>query len=97
MPVRIRPLSNGKYRVSTPGGVKAKATSLRKAQVQKRIIESADKKITSSVSKKYTEASRKIASKRIAMGKAREARRTATRIGNRTLNHARQVQRRINV
>ena len=44
MPVRIRKLKGGKVRVSTPGGVKAKSTTLRKAKAQKRIIEAADRK-----------------------------------------------------
>ena len=37
MPVSIRK-SKGKYRVSTPGGVKAKGTTLKKAKKQKRLL-----------------------------------------------------------
>ena len=44
MPVTIRKLPNGKYRVTTPNGVKAKATSRKNAEAQKRIIEQADRK-----------------------------------------------------
>jgi hypothetical protein len=43
VPVRITKVSGG-YRVSTPSGVKAKATTKEKAQAQKRIIEQADRK-----------------------------------------------------
>lgn len=43
MPVKIRKTRSGRYRVSTPGGVKAKATTKRKALAQKRIIESHDR------------------------------------------------------
>lgn len=42
MPVRIAKNRDGSYRVSTPGGVKARATTLRNAVAQKRIIEQAD-------------------------------------------------------
>ena len=42
MPVTIRKLKGGKVRVSTPGGVKAKSTTLKKAKAQKRIIEASD-------------------------------------------------------
>ncbi len=42
MPVTVKKI-NG-HRVSTPGGVKAKATTALKAAAQKRIIEAADKK-----------------------------------------------------
>lgn len=38
MPVRIRKLKGGKVRVSTPGGVKAKSTTLKKAKKQKRLL-----------------------------------------------------------
>lgn len=44
MPVRIRKLKSGKYRVTTPRGVKAKATSLRKAKALRRILLQYDKK-----------------------------------------------------
>lgn len=37
MPVKIKKL-NGKYRVSTPHGVKAKHTTKKKAQAQKRLL-----------------------------------------------------------
>lgn len=46
MPVRVENLGNGKVRVSTPGGVKAKSTTPAKAAAQKRIIEAADRKPT---------------------------------------------------
>lgn len=42
MPVVIRKKKGG-YSVSTPGGVKAKRTSLKKALAQKRIIEAAER------------------------------------------------------
>ena len=38
MPVKIRKKKSGKYRVSTPGGVKAKGTTKKKAEAQKRLI-----------------------------------------------------------
>jgi hypothetical protein len=42
MPVKIRKITQGKnkgkYRTSTPGGVKAKATSKKKAKAQKTLI-----------------------------------------------------------
>ncbi len=37
MPVKVSK-SGGKYRVSTPSGVKAKGTTLRKAKAQQRLI-----------------------------------------------------------
>ena len=42
MPVRITRLGGGKYRVSTPSGVKAKATSLRRAKGQKRLLQAVE-------------------------------------------------------
>jgi len=44
MPVTITKLKSGKFRVRTPGGVKAKMTTKRKAEAQKRIIDEADRK-----------------------------------------------------
>ncbi len=41
MPVKIRKVKGG-YRVSTPGGVKAKHTSKKKALAQQRIINAAE-------------------------------------------------------
>lgn len=38
MPVKIKKLSNGKYRVSTPGGTKSKGTSLANAKKQERLL-----------------------------------------------------------
>ena len=38
MPVRTRKLSSGKVQVSTPGGVKAKATTPEKAQKQANLL-----------------------------------------------------------
>lgn len=38
MPVKIKKLKSGKYRVSTPGGVKAKSTTKKKAEAQRRLI-----------------------------------------------------------
>lgn len=38
MPVRITSLGNGRYRVSTPGGVKAKSTTKAKAEAMKRLL-----------------------------------------------------------
>ena len=37
MPVKIKKL-NGKYRVKTPGGIKAKGTTKKKAEAQKRLL-----------------------------------------------------------
>jgi hypothetical protein len=37
MPVKIRKVKGG-YRVSTPGGVKAKKTTKKKAKAQKRLL-----------------------------------------------------------
>jgi hypothetical protein len=38
MPVKLRKLKSGKVRVSTPGGVKAKATTPAKAKSQERLL-----------------------------------------------------------
>lgn len=38
MPVKLKKLKSGKVRVSTPGGVKAMATSMAKAQSQARLL-----------------------------------------------------------
>lgn len=38
MPVKIKKKSSGKYQVSTPGGVKAKSTTLAKAKAQERLL-----------------------------------------------------------
>jgi hypothetical protein len=38
MPVTLRDLPGDKVRVSTPGGVKSKATSFQKAMAQKRLL-----------------------------------------------------------
>ena len=38
MPVRKRKIKSGKYRVSTPGGVKAKATTKKKADALERLL-----------------------------------------------------------
>lgn len=44
MPAKISKTKSGKYRVSTPSGVKSKSTTKKKAEAQKRIIEQADKR-----------------------------------------------------
>ncbi len=44
MPVRIRRVGKGKVRVTTPGGVKSKATTPEKADAQERILNEAKKK-----------------------------------------------------
>lgn len=38
MPVKIKKTKGGKYRVSTPSGTKAKATTKKKAEAQKRLL-----------------------------------------------------------
>ncbi len=38
MPVKIKKVGKGKYSVSTPGGTKAKGTSLKNAKAQERIL-----------------------------------------------------------
>lgn len=38
MPVKIRKLKGGKVRVSTPGGVKAKSTTMAKAKRQANLL-----------------------------------------------------------
>ena len=38
MPVKIKKLKSGKYRVSTPHGVRAKGTSKKKALAQERLL-----------------------------------------------------------
>jgi len=43
VPVKVRKVKGG-YRVSTPSGVKSKATSKKKALAQKRIIEAAHRR-----------------------------------------------------
>lgn len=42
MPVKTKKLPNGKVRVSTPNGVKAKATTPEKAAAQKRLLNAVD-------------------------------------------------------
>jgi len=42
MPVRQRRLKSGKVRNTTPGGVKAKATTRRNANAQKRLLNAID-------------------------------------------------------
>lgn len=42
MPVTVKRLSNGKVRVSTPNGVKAKSTTPKKAASQKRLLNAID-------------------------------------------------------
>lgn len=46
MPVRIKKLKSGRYRVSTPGGVKARSTSKKKALAQEKIINMREHGIT---------------------------------------------------
>lgn len=41
MPVKIRKIKGG-YQVSTPSGITAKKTTLKKAEAQKKIIDAAD-------------------------------------------------------
>lgn len=43
MPVKIEKLGGGRYRVSTPNGVKAHRTTLRNAIAQKLILERAER------------------------------------------------------
>lgn len=43
MPVKMRKLRSGKVRVSTPGGVKAKATTPAKAEKQRRLLEGVER------------------------------------------------------
>lgn len=38
MPVKIKKTKGGKYRVSTPNGVKAKDTTKKKAEAQERLL-----------------------------------------------------------
>lgn len=38
MPVKIKKLKSGKVKVSTPRGVKAKATTMKKAKAQERLL-----------------------------------------------------------
>lgn len=38
MPVKVKKVSGGKYKVSTPGGTKAKGTIKKKAEAQKRLL-----------------------------------------------------------
>ncbi len=42
MPVKTRKLPGGKVRVSTPHGVKAKATTMAKAKKQQRLLNAID-------------------------------------------------------
>jgi hypothetical protein len=44
MPVTVKKLKSGRYRVATPSGTKAKSTTKRNAMIQKSIIERSDKK-----------------------------------------------------
>ena len=38
MPVKVTKLPSGKFKVATPGGTKAKATTAKKAAAQKRLL-----------------------------------------------------------
>jgi len=38
MPVKIKKVGKGRVQVSTPGGVKARSTSMRKAKAQERLL-----------------------------------------------------------
>jgi hypothetical protein len=42
MPVSLRKMAGGKIQVSTPGGIKAKATTLDKAKKQERLLNALD-------------------------------------------------------
>jgi len=42
MPVSIKKTAGNRYKVSTPGGVKAKHTTKKKAEAQKRLIQAVD-------------------------------------------------------
>lgn len=42
MPVKVEKMAGGMMRVSTPGGVKSKATSFQKAMAQKRLLNAVD-------------------------------------------------------
>jgi hypothetical protein len=42
MPVKIKSMGHGRYRVSTPNGVHAKGTSYSNAKKQEKIINAAD-------------------------------------------------------
>jgi len=55
MPVKITKTKSGKYRVSTPGGVKAKKTRRRKAEAQRRLLQGIEHgwKPTGKPAKKY--------------------------------------------
>lgn len=61
MPVKLRKLKGGKARVSTPSGVKAKATTMEKAKSQERLLNAVEHsdwrptrdKLRKAVSQKY--------------------------------------------
>ena len=63
MPVSIKKNKGGSYRVSTPGGVKAKHTTKAKAKAQERLLNAVEhnpnfvprhrKKLHAAVTKKY--------------------------------------------
>jgi hypothetical protein len=42
MPVKIKSIGHGKYRVSTPNGVHSKGTTLANAKKQEKVINAAD-------------------------------------------------------
>ena len=42
MPAKVRKKKDGKYEVSTPGGVKAKGTTKKKAKSQQRLLNAID-------------------------------------------------------
>jgi hypothetical protein len=42
VPVKIRKTDEGRYRVSTPGGTKAKSTTKKKAKSQARLLRAID-------------------------------------------------------
>ena len=43
MPVKISKIGEGRYKVSTPSGVKAKSTTKSNAEAQKRLLNAIDK------------------------------------------------------
>ena len=42
MPIKITKTTSDRYRVSTPGGTKAKATSRKKAEAQRKLLNAID-------------------------------------------------------
>jgi len=72
MPVKITKIAGGKYRVSTPGGTKAKHTTKKKAMAQERLLNAMEH---NPEFKKRMEARKKKMQKEMGMSKGTKSKR----------------------